>query len=281
MNRTHFILQEMGLGPIWLSRNPTAEEEMQAVQPSSVEPPITEPPLASPKPFVEEETRHNNALSAVRVDEQPTISPSELVQNQPIPQAAITQQAHSSWEELHKMVQECTNCRLCQTRTQTVFGRGNPKAKWLFIGEAPGEQEDKQGYPFVGKAGQLLDNILYAAGLDREQDIYIANVVKCRPPGNRNPAGDEIVACQDYLLQQIKHINPTIIIALGRFAAQTLLNTEQSISRLRGKAHQYQGIPLIATFHPAYLLRNLSDKSKAWQDMVLARKIFTQQQTST
>ncbi|WP_346774542.1 uracil-DNA glycosylase [Chromobacterium fluminis] len=178
------------------------------------------------------------------------------------------------WDALERAVRDCRDCRLCQTRTQTVFGRGNKQARWLLIGEAPGEQEDKQGQPFVGRAGQLLDNMLSATGLDRDRDVYIANVLKCRPPGNRNPSGDEIATCQNYLIQQIRHIQPTLILALGRFAAQTLLQTEKGIGQLRGKLHSYQDIPLIVSYHPAYLLRNQPDKHKAWQDLIFAKKTF-------
>ncbi|RMC95369.1 uracil-DNA glycosylase [Aquitalea palustris] len=191
------------------------------------------------------------------------------------PLASLQPLVELGWEQLEQAVANCQNCQLCHTRTQTVFGRGNPQARWMLIGEAPGEQEDRQGQPFVGKAGQLLDNMLAAAGLDRENDVYIANVLKCRPPGNRNPNPGEILACSSYLQQQIRHVQPTLILALGRFAVQTLLQTEQSIGKLRGQLHQYQGIPLIATYHPAYLLRNLPDKAKAWQDMVLAKQHFS------
>nr|WP_233170422.1 uracil-DNA glycosylase [Aquitalea sp. ASV15] len=198
----------------------------------------------------------------------PVTAPAEQPAAAPLPLVEL------SWEQLEQAVANCQNCQLCQTRSQTVFGRGNPQARWMLIGEAPGEQEDRQGQPFVGKAGQLLDNMLAAAGLDRENDVYIANVLKCRPPGNRNPAPAEILACSNYLQQQIRHVQPTLILALGRFAVQTLLQTEQSIGKLRGQLHHYQGIPLIATYHPAYLLRNLPDKAKAWQDMVLAKQHF-------
>ncbi|WP_048405401.1 uracil-DNA glycosylase, partial [Chromobacterium violaceum] len=206
------------------------------------------------------------------------LSPSEQPQPsaEPLRAEVATESPLLDWPQLQRKVSDCQDCRLCETRTQTVFGRGNPQARWMLIGEAPGENEDRQGLPFVGRAGQLLDNMLSAAGLDREQDVYIANVLKCRPPGNRNPAPDEIAACNGYLLQQIRHIQPTLIVALGRFAAQTLLETESSIGRLRGKVHRYQGLPLVVSYHPAYLLRNQPDKAKAWQDLLLARKVFLQ-----
>lgn len=183
----------------------------------------------------------------------------------------------ADWDNLRTEVAACQRCRLCETRTQTVFARGNPQARWLFVGEAPGEQEDLQGLPFVGPAGKLLDNMLAALGLDREQDVYIANVLKCRPPRNRNPQGDEILACQPYLRQQIAWQQPAVIVALGRFAAQTLLDTEASIGSLRSKVHEYAGVPLVVSYHPAYLLRTLPDKAKAWQDLLFAREVMRRQ----
>lgn len=181
------------------------------------------------------------------------------------------------WETLQTAVAHCRQCRLCETRAQPVFGRGNVHAQWMFIGEAPGEQEDKQGQPFVGKAGKLLDNMLAALGLNRDDDVYIANVIKCRPPGNRNPSSDEIAACEQYLIQQIHHVQPLLLVALGRFAAHTLLKTEEKIANLRGKVHTWQQRPLIVTYHPAYLLRNLPDKAKTWQDLVFAQHVYQQQ----
>ena len=181
-----------------------------------------------------------------------------------------------TWKTLQASVTGCQRCRLCKTRTQTVFGRGNPRARWMLIGEAPGEQEDRQGLPFVGRAGKLLNNMLHAIGLDHENDVYIANVIKCRPPGNRNPSADEIATCTDYLIQQIHLVKPTLILTLGRFAAHTLLETEETILKLRSRVHKWQQVPLIVTYHPAYLLRNLPDKAKAWQDLLFARRTFRQ-----
>jgi uracil-DNA glycosylase family 4 len=178
----------------------------------------------------------------------------------------------SGWIELKKAVPACTACSLHKTRTQTVLGVGDERAEWLFIGEAPGAEEDRLGEPFVGQAGRLLDNMLAAIGLKRGENVYIANVLKCRPPGNRNPEPDEVAKCSPHLLKQIELIQPKLIIAMGRFAAQTLLNTEASIASLRGRLHQYAGRPLIVTYHPAYLLRNLPDKAKAWQDLVLMKR---------
>ena len=175
------------------------------------------------------------------------------------------------WPELKEAVRTCTACDLYKTRTQGVIGVGDEKAEWLIIGEAPGADEDVRGEPFVGQAGKLLDAMLAAIGLKRGENVYIANVLKSRPPGNRNPAPEEVAACMPYLERQIQLIQPKIILALGRFAVQSLLNTEEAIGRLRGRVHQYHGVPFIVTYHPAYLLRNLPDKEKAWEDLCLAR----------
>jgi uracil-DNA glycosylase len=165
-------------------------------------------------------------------------------------------------------LQDCQRCKLCQARKTIVIGEGNPHAEIVFIGEGPGEQEDIQGRPFIGKAGQLLDRMIAAINLDRSQ-VYIANVVKCRPPGNRNPEPDEITSCSPFLHRQIDAIRPKIVVALGKFAAQTLLNTEGRISTLRGRFHSYRGAKLMPTFHPAYLLRNPAAKKETWIDLQL------------
>jgi DNA polymerase len=177
---------------------------------------------------------------------------------------------HMEWDELKQAVAGCGACRLHETRTQTVFGVGDPQADWLFVGEGPGAEEDRQGEPFVGQAGKLLDNMLAAIGLKRGNNVYIANTVKCRPPGNRNPEADEMAACEPYLTRQIALIRPRLVVALGKVAAQRLLGTDDSIASLRGRMHHVNGIPLIVTYHPAYLLRNLPDKAKAWEDLCLA-----------
>ncbi|KWE90473.1 DNA polymerase [Burkholderia ubonensis] len=178
------------------------------------------------------------------------------------------------WDALAARVADCTRCRLCEKRTNTVFGVGDREADWMLIGEAPGENEDKQGEPFVGQAGKLLDNMLQSLSLERGANVYIANVIKCRPPGNRNPEPDEVARCEPYLQRQVALVKPKLIVALGRFAAQTLLKTDASIASLRGRVHTYEGVPVIVTYHPAYLLRSLQDKSKAWADLCLARDTF-------
>jgi len=173
----------------------------------------------------------------------------------------------------------CRACGLCESRKQTVFGVGNERAHWMIVGEAPGEQEDLRGEPFVGTAGQLLDNMLRALGLARsegtpDKQVYICNTLKCRPPRNRNPEPAELDACEPYLMRQIALVQPRIILAMGRFAVQQLLRSNEAIGRLRGRVHTYQGVPLIVTYHPAYLLRNLADKALAWDDLCLAREVY-------
>lgn len=174
------------------------------------------------------------------------------------------------WPELKEQVKGCELCPLRAGCTQTVFGVGDEKAQWLFVGEAPGTEEDARGEPFVGHAGKLLDNMLLAIGLKRSE-VYIANVVKCRPPDNRQPHAAEVAACLPYLQRQIALIEPRVIVALGKTAASALLNNDASIASLRGRVHEYQGMPLIVSFHPAYLLRTPLDKAKSWQDLCLAR----------
>lgn len=179
---------------------------------------------------------------------------------------------HSNWAQLKTSVARCAACSLCQARNKTVFGVGDENADWLCVGEAPGGEEDIKGEPFVGPAGKLLDNMLEAINLKRGKNIYITNVVKCRPPDNRNPGPTEAQQCEPYLTRQIELIRPKLIIALGKVAAQNLLNTGATIASLRGKLHEYSGIPLIVTYHPAYLLRIQTDKAKVWEDLCFARK---------
>jgi DNA polymerase len=182
--------------------------------------------------------------------------------------------ADLGWDELRAAVAACQRCELHATRTQTVFGVGNPAARWMFIGEAPGAEEDRQGEPFVGRAGQLLTSMLRALGLRRE-DVFIANVLKCRPPGNRDPRPAEAASCRGFLERQVALVNPTLVVAVGRIAAQNLLATETPIAKLRGKVHSFgaQGWPLMVTYHPAYLLRSPGEKRKAWQDLVHAKQV--------
>jgi DNA polymerase len=200
-------------------------------------------------------------------DDLPAHAPSEARVDAP----ALPAVATLDWDALSERVSGCQLCRLCEQRTNTVFGVGDRGADWMLIGEAPGENEDRLGEPFVGQAGKLLDNMLHSLTLTRDTNVYIANVIKCRPPGNRNPEPDEVLRCEPYLQRQVSLIKPKLIVAMGRFAAQSLLKTEASISSLRGRVHEYEGVPVVVTYHPAYLLRRLPDKAKAWADLCLAR----------
>jgi uracil-DNA glycosylase len=173
------------------------------------------------------------------------------------------------WEALQTEVAACTRCGLCETRTQTVFGSGNKNADWMIIGEAPGQQEDQQGLPFVGNAGLLLTEMIRAIGLNRD-DVFITNILKCRPPNNRDPKPDEAESCNAYLQRQYALVQPKIILAVGRIAAQTLLKTGAPLSQLRGKVHYLNNTPVVIVYHPAYLLRSPSEKRKAWQDLQFA-----------
>ena len=207
-----------------------------------------------------------------------------------LPAAQATATTGLDWGQLKAAVQACTSCGLCQQRRQTVFGTGSPsdtpdtapKVKWLIVGEAPGEQEDAQGLPFVGPAGQLLDQMLKAVGLSRSSNagggVYIVNTLKCRPPGNRNPQPQELAQCAPWLRRQIELLQPTLILAMGRFAAQSLLHDQAGIEqaplgRLRGTVHRAHGRPVVVSYHPAYLLRSPAEKAKAWEDLVLAKQI--------
>jgi DNA polymerase len=189
------------------------------------------------------------------------------------PVTAASADRSREWTALEEAVRTCTHCALHSTRTQTVFGVGNRRAQWMFVGEAPGADEDRQGEPFVGAAGKLLNAMLAALGLKREQ-VYIANVLKCRPPNNRDPQADEVEHCEPYLIRQIELLQPKLIVALGRHAAHSLLKTDLALARLRGQPLSYQNIPLVVTYHPAYLLRTPSDKRKAWEDLRRARSII-------
>ena len=177
------------------------------------------------------------------------------------------------WEELRTAVAACTRCRLHESRTQTVFGVGNPAADWMIIGEAPGAEEDRRGEPFVGRAGKLLDEMLLAIG-EKRQSVFIANILKCRPPNNRDPSQDEAASCRPYLERQIELVQPKIVLAVGRIAAQQLLQSDAPVGRLRGTVHRLGAVPLVVTYHPAYLLRSPSQKRKSWDDLCLATRVM-------
>ncbi|UCH53644.1 MAG: uracil-DNA glycosylase [Pseudomonadota bacterium] len=212
------------------------------------------------EPRVDEDSKTGSAWSPIDVTDAAVAS---------TPNAA----ARLDWESLQTAVAGCTRCALHTTRTQTVFGVGSRSARWMFVGEAPGADEDAQGEPFVGRAGQLLNAMLFAMGLKREE-VFIANVLKCRPPGNRDPQPDEVEQCEPYLIRQIELIQPKLIVALGRHAAHSLLKTDLPLAKLRGQTLNYHGTALIVTYHPAYLLRSPGEKRKAWQDLCLAKAIM-------
>jgi uracil-DNA glycosylase family 4 len=244
--RQRQMLREMGLH-VWSSAVSEAPAPVAPRTPSAPKAPSA--PDAPP-----------HALPAARA-----VAPDERA-------AAI---ATMAWPALREAVAQCTACGLCQSRRQTVFGVGHANAHWMIVGEAPGEQEDLKGEPFVGAAGHLLDSMLRALNLTRdeappERQVYIANTLKCRPPRNRNPEPEELARCEPFLMRQIELIRPKLILAMGRFAVQALLRSSEPIGKLRGRVHRYQGVPLVVTYHPAYLLRNLADKSRAWDDLCLA-----------
>ena len=190
--------------------------------------------------------------------------------------ARIEQIARMDWTQLRESVAGCQACGLCKGRDQAVFGSGDEQADLLIIGEAPGQEEDRQGEPFVGQAGKLLDAMLAALGLTRRANVYITNTLKCRPPGNRNPEALEMAQCAPFLIRQVELLAPKVILLMGRFAVQSILETDASIASLRGKRHAYRSIPAVVTYHPAYLLRNLPDKAKAWEDLLLARELLAE-----
>ncbi|MEP6879543.1 MAG: uracil-DNA glycosylase, partial [Nitrosospira sp.] len=226
------ILKELGLTPLWRAKVTNAPNQAPAVEAGSGE-------QVSSHEVVAAEDRRSEIL-------------------------------RMGWDQLKTSVEGCIACPLCRSRSRTVFGVGDMNADWLYVGEGPGAEEDATGEPFVGQAGKLLDNMLAAIDLKRGRNVYIANIVKCRPPGNRNPTPQEAHQCEPYLARQIEMIKPKLIIALGKIAAQNLLHTDASIASLRGRLHEHSGIPVIVTYHPAYLLRTLADKAKVWEDLCFA-----------
>ncbi len=185
---------------------------------------------------------------------------------------AVAPASGMDWDELRDCVTNCTRCGLAQSRTNTVFGVGHPNADWMIIGEAPGAEEDRRGEPFVGRAGKMLDEMLRAIGQSRDT-VFICNILKCRPPNNRDPKPDEAASCRQYLQRQIELVQPKIILAVGKIAAQNLLACDETVGRMRGRRHELDGIPLVVTYHPAYLLRSPSQKSKSWSDLCLATRL--------
>jgi uracil-DNA glycosylase family 4 len=270
--RQRAMLAEMGVR-VWAPK----AQPVDATAPA----PATEPPpsaaIRSPEPqqrAAPQQPADIPARPAAAPAQAPVAPPARIVA---VPGAQGTRPAGietMDWPTLEAAVAGCTACGLCQGRTRTVFGVGDTAADWMIVGEAPGENEDLQGEPFVGAAGQLLDNMLLAVGRSRSGEgtrgAYIANVLKCRPPANRNPQPVEVAQCEPYLARQVALVQPKVIIAMGRFAVQALLQTNEPIGRLRGRVHRYQDVPVIVTYHPAYLLRTPTDKGKAWADLCLA-----------
>jgi uracil-DNA glycosylase family 4 len=270
------LLEELGIGPLWVSRTAAstvpqpvvtdlAESTLAVVRLASG--PESGSPSGSPSGLASGPARQMPHAAAQAM---PLVRALSEADNSAEPVGAL------GWDALEQRVAQCTLCTLCEKRTQTVFGVGDRQANWMLIGEAPGENEDKQGEPFVGPAGKLLDNMLQALALQRDENVFIANVLKCRPPGNRNPEPAEVERCAPYLQRQVALVQPKLIVAMGRFAAQSLLKTSASIASLRGRLHQYENVPVIVTYHPAYLLRSLPDKAKAWTDLCLAKATFDQ-----
>jgi len=257
------ILEELRLTPVWRLRARVAEVGVitESSVPAATSDAATVPAASAPSASA-------MTASAPAVISSAAIAPSA---DSPSGSDRMARIAALSWNEFAGDVAACTACALCKTRQRAVPGVGDPHAQWLFVGEAPGAEEDAKGEPFVGQAGRLLDNMLAALAMKRGENVYIANVLKCRPPGNRTPTPLESESCMPYLDRQIALIKPTLIVALGKSAASTLLNVDASIASLRGRVHRYRGVPLIVTYHPAYLLRNLPDKAKAWEDLCFAR----------
>ncbi len=256
------ILEEMGLGPVW---------RLRAAPPSEALPSAS---LAEAADAPCDVAAESDAMPAV-------VAPR---QKPPLAAPDADGAATLGWPELRQSIADCSACGLCRERRQAVPGVGDENADWLFIGEGPGSEEDAQGEPFVGQAGKLLDAMLAAIDLERGRNVYIANAVKCRPPGNRTPEADEMAACWPWLKRQIALIRPKLIVLLGRAAMQAVLHEERALGASRGKTFEYRDgelvVPVIVTYHPAYLLRNLPDKAKAWEDLCFARRLMREQQAA-
>ncbi|MCU0869044.1 MAG: uracil-DNA glycosylase [Burkholderiales bacterium] len=276
------VVDALGIGPRWVRKDRPrapaapaldAADDAPAATRDAALPPADRSTTALPQPADArpERSRQSAPPPAPAAPRAPTAARTIPIAVDPVRADAIV---GLDWDPLAEHVRQCTQCGLAATRNRTVFGVGDPAADWMFVGEGPGADEDAKGEPFVGQAGRLLDAMLAAIGLQRGRDVYIANVVKCRPPGNRNPAPDESAACSPYLQRQIDLVRPRLIVALGKVPATHLLGRDQSIASLRGQVHDHRGIPLLITYHPAYLLRNLPDKAKAWEDLCFARDLM-------
>ncbi|MCG2577645.1 uracil-DNA glycosylase [Dechloromonas sp. XY25] len=249
------MLVEMGISPIWVLRDPAPANAAEAAV-------RHEEPVAA-------------AAAAPVMNETPVEAPVRVAS--PVPPSAAADVGSLDWPALAKRVAECRLCTLCEQRKLAVLGVGDTAPDYLFIGEGPGSEEDARGEPFVGQAGKLLDSMLAALDIARGNRVYIANAVKCRPPGNRTPEAAEMAACWPYLERQIALLKPKIIVLLGKAAVHAVLHDDKSLASLRGQRFEYAGIPVVVTYHPAYLLRNLPDKAKAWEDLLFARRTLRDQ----
>jgi uracil-DNA glycosylase family 4 len=277
LSRREQLLDALGLAPEWVPRT-RGEDTVKAHPNRSVTETHASEAITSVSeqrievmPRGQEETR----ISSPQVNERVVRHTAVAVNRDEHPNTSdrALEIGQLDWQPLAQHVASCTACQLCEGRTHTVFGVGDQRAQWLFVGEGPGEQEDLKGEPFVGQSGRLLDAMLHALGMSRQNNVYIANVVKCRPPRNRDPEPDEVSQCAPYLQRQIALLQPRLIVVLGKVAAQRLLRTETPVSRLRGQVHDYAGIPVVVTYHPSYLLRAPAEKAKAWEDLCFARAL--------
>lgn len=262
--RRESVLREMGLAPLWRLRTPSFDVEQAAGLVGDVQ----------EQPATVVESRATVSPAAAAPTPAPTPSPVSLPLAPAGRSARAERIARLDWDELEADIHACRECVLGSGRQRAVPGVGDRRGRWMLVGEGPGAEEDRKGDPFVGQAGRLLDNMLAAIGLRRGEDVYIANAVKCRPPHNRTPEPAEIAACLPYLERQIELVCPSVLIALGRPAAQALLAREVRIATARGQRFDYHGIPVVVTYHPAYLLRNPQDKVKAWEDLCFARRLL-------
>ncbi len=262
------LLQELGLLPQWRLRSHRGFGAAPPAAPAAADPTAPVLPGREAAPIL----AAGAAAPALAEREAAPVLPAVPS----APDARRDRIAALEWPAFAAAVDACTACKLAKTRHRSVPGVGDTHAPWLFVGEAPGAEEDAKGEPFVGQAGRLLDNMLGALGLARGDRVYIANVLKCRPPGNRTPEPQEVEACLPYLDRQIALLRPRLIVALGKSAATALLEVDATIASLRGRVHRYRDVPLVVTYHPAYLLRNLPDKAKAWEDLLLARRTMAQ-----
>ena len=267
-------IKEMGLSPVWQRRTEAAAPPAPVLENAEMPTPAANPPHPPESaPESAEITAPESAATQIAAPPATEIAATQIAAPPEIPQADEATIARMDWQTLRETVAECRRCDLCENRTRAVFGVGDADADIFFVGEGPGYEEDRRGEPFVGPAGMLLDAMLKSIGTGRDRGIYIANIVKCRPPQNRNPKPEEGRACMAFLRRQLTLAAPRLVVALGAVAAAHLLQTEESVGKLRQRLHDYHGIPLVVTYHPAYLLRNPAEKRKSWDDLLYIRRI--------